>query len=385
MAVPAMVAIEQSQVGQTYEKYCQWFGRNDRIEWCAVFQMWAADQAGYNLVDWTTITSDPNDFPYSEAAFAGRILRFFNYNNRLQYGRMWGGNYTPKSGDIIGFTWSSNPDLAQIDHVGIVESYDNGTIITIEGNAGLPPHDSVKRREWHDTDDEVLCFGVMEGGVILSVSDLVIAAICGNFWRESTVNPGIWESLIEMPWDFVYDYTNKGGYGLGGFTNTYQPSTGQYDMRLERYHDWCVANGYREDDGNATLYYIVFVERLWAGHYQNDDFDDFLNSTETDLYTLVDQWCRYWEGNPNDHMPERFAYAERAYDYIQAHKTDDPKDYEWIAGNWYSSEEQILNNIMCLYFWFTTYYTPSDGGGGSGNRRKNRLPLWMLLRNPRLY
>lgn len=387
MAVPKMVAVEQSQIGENYEKYCRWFGRNDRVEWCAIFQMWSADQAGYNLVDWTTVTSDPNDFPYSEAAFAGRILRFFNYNNRLQYGRMWGGNYTPKSGDIIGFTWSNNPDLAMIDHVGIVESCENGVITTIEGNSGKPPYDRVKRNIWHETDSEVLCFGMMEGSVI-TISDLVISAICGNFWRESTVNAGIWESLIPMPWDYIYNYSdpNKGGYGIGGFTNT-QSQYGT-DMRLLRMHDWCVNNGYAVDDGSAQLYYIVFVERLWAGVYQNDDFDEYLSSDETDLYTLVDQWCRYWEGVPGNAMPQRYAYAQQAYDYIQAHKTDDPADYHWIAGNRFLSTDETLNNVMCLYFWFKNYYTPTDGGGGgSGGSGKGagRIPVWMMLRSPALY
>ena len=223
-------------------------------------------------------------------------------------------------------------------------------------------------------------------GTALTVSDLVIAAICGNFWRESTVNAGIWESLIVMDWDYVYNYDdpNKGGYGIGGFTNVQGPYG--VDYRLKRMHDWCVDNGYAVDDGSAQLYYIIFVEKLWAAQYNNPALDDFLNSTETDLYTLTDQWCRYWEGVPGNAMAERFAYAQQAYDYIQAHKTDDPSKYSWIAGNRFLTQAETLNNVMCVYFWFTNYYTPSGGGGGdSGGKRKGRIPIWMMLRSPALY
>ena len=378
----SMVAIEESQLGNGGIKYCQWAGFDYIVDWCAIFQVWSAVQAGYRLVNWQTVTSDLDVFPDPEAYFAGRILRFFNTNGRLRYSLAHGGNYTPVSGDIIGFSWTANPDLVELDHVGIVESCNNGIITTIEGNSS----GAVRRRTYAVNDPDVICFGMMENsGTVLTVSDEVIAAMCGNFWRESTVNAGIWESLIVMPWDFVYDYTNKGGFGLGGFTNTYQSLTGLYDMRLERYHDWCVANGYNEDDGSATLYYIVFVERLWAGHYGNDDFDDFLNTTETDLYTLTDQWCTYWEGNPGDHMPERFSYAQQAYDYIQLHKNDDPSSYTWIKGNFYCSTDQSLNNVMCLYFWFKNYYTPSGGGNKPDGGWRKKLPIWMMLRNPNLY
>ena len=374
----SLLPIAESQLGQSGGKYQSWaaIGSGD---WCAAFVSWCADQAGYNLVDWTDVTSDPNDFPFYVTV--GRGARWFNWNNRLQYSRAHGGNYTPNPGDIIFFAWDSNPDLVELWHTGIVQSVTNGRIYTVEGNTGDPR--LVRRNDYDVYDPDVICFGMMNG-TNLTVTDYVIAAICGNFWRESTVNAGIWESLIVMPWDYIYNYEdpNKGGYGIGGFTNTQGPYG--TDMRLLRMHDWCVANGYAVDDGSAQMYYIVFVERLWAGVYNNDSFDDYLNSTETDLYTLVDQWCRYWEGVPGNAMPERYAYAQRAYDYIQQHKTDDPRNYHWIAGNRFLYEAEILNNIMCLYFWFTTYYTPS-GGGGDKPKRNKRLPIWMMLRSPTLY
>lgn len=383
MAVRDMVAIAQSQLGNSGYKYYTWYGFNYRVDWCAIFMSWCANEAGYNLVDTSTITSDTEDFP--RYAVVGYGAEWFQNNHRLQPSPYYGGNYIPKKGDIAFFSWINDPPrtparVMGLDHTGIVESYANGVVTTIEGNSG----DRVKRQTYGINESYIAYYGLMDG-VFGSVSDLVIAAICGNFWRESTVNAGIWESLIVMPWDYIYNYSdpNKGGYGIGGFTNTQGPYGA--DMRLLRMHDWCVNNGYAVDDGNAQLYYIVFVERLWAGHYQNDDFDAYLASTETDLYTLVDQWCRYWEGVPGNAMTERFAYAQQAYDYIQQHKTDDPSTYHWVAGNRFLTQSETLNNVMCLYFWFKSYYTPSDDGGGGGSKRKGKSPIWMMLRSPVLY
>lgn len=380
MAVNTMLDIARSQLGEDGYKYYTWWGFDYRVDWCAIFMSWCADQAGFNLVSPSSTEVDPNNFPRYATVCEGAY--YFQRFNRLHIGQYYGGTYIPKAGDIIFFTWSRSTAIDPLDHTGIVESYVNGVLTTIEGNSG----DRVRRNTWgQDEAWKLAYYGEMFGSG-LSVSDLVISAICGNFWRESTVNAGIWESLIPMSWDYIYNYSdpNKGGYGIGGFTNTQGPYGA--DMRLLRMHDWCVDNGYAVDDGNAQLYYIVFVERLWAGHYQNDDFDDYLSSTETDLYTLVDQWCRYWEGVPGNAMPERFAYAQQAYDYIQAHKNDDPSTYHWVAGNRFLTTAETLNNVMCLYFWFKSYYTPSDGGGGGdGKSRKGKLPVWLMLRNPSLY
>lgn len=382
----SLLPIAQSQLGNNGAKYQNWAGIGSG-DWCAAFVSWCANQAGYHLdqsaLSDSIYTNPPSSFPadsFPMYVIVGRGASWFQHAGRLHISKGHGGNYTPNPGDVIFFAWDSSPYIPELWHTGIVESVSNGIIYTIEGNSS----NLVRRRSYSETDTDVCYFASMSG-TSLNVSDNVIAAICGNFWRESTVNPGIWESLIVMPWDFVYDYTNKGGYGLGGFTNTYQSLTGLYDMRLERYHDWCVANGYSEDDGAATLYYIVFIERLWAGHYDNDDFDNFLNTSETDLYTLTDQWCTYWEGNPGDHMPERFSYAQQALAYINQHKNDSPSDYHWITGNFYNGTDAALNNIMCLYFWFRNYYTPGGGGGGGSSSRKGRIPVWMMLRNPGLF
>ena len=45
-------------------------------------------------------------------------------------------------------------------------------------------------------------------------SHYVIAAMLGNWQQESGVNPGIWESLIPCPWDYMHTMNPLAG-GLG--------------------------------------------------------------------------------------------------------------------------------------------------------------------------
>lgn len=42
-------------------------------------------------------------------------------------------NYEPQAGDIIFFDWDGD---GTIDHVGITEKCENGTVYTVEGNSG---------------------------------------------------------------------------------------------------------------------------------------------------------------------------------------------------------------------------------------------------------
>lgn len=47
----------------------------------------------------------------------------------------------------------------------------------------------------------------------------VAAAMCGNFWVESNLNPGIWEGLHASSFDHQYQGDGIGGYGIGQWTN----------------------------------------------------------------------------------------------------------------------------------------------------------------------
>ena len=114
----AMVAVAQSQLGNVGgEPYWSWYGYNDRVEWCAIFVSWVADQCGY--LDTGVLPKMEGVRPYVD---------WFRESGQWQ-----GRDYEPSPGDIIFFDWESD-GLA--DHVGIVEKVENGLIYTIEGNSG---------------------------------------------------------------------------------------------------------------------------------------------------------------------------------------------------------------------------------------------------------
>lgn len=121
-----IVNVAASQIGNVGgEPYWSWYGFSSRVEWCACFVSWCADQCGY--ID------------------AGIIPKFSYVPDGVAYfqskGQWQDGSYTPKAGDIIFFTWDGSGGS---DHVGIVESVTDGTINTIEGNTT----DSCARRSY---------------------------------------------------------------------------------------------------------------------------------------------------------------------------------------------------------------------------------------------
>ena len=114
-----MVAIAQSQIGQTGgQPYWSWYGFGSRVEWCAIFVSWCANQCGY---------IDAGIVP----KFAGCGVGVQWFQNR---GQWLPGSATPEPGMLIFFQWYGS-DSSIADHVGIVERVENGRVYTIEGNA----------------------------------------------------------------------------------------------------------------------------------------------------------------------------------------------------------------------------------------------------------
>ena len=112
----AIVEIALTQVGNVGgEPYWSWWGLSERVEWCAMFVSWCADQAG--LID-------AGAFPKFENCVWGA--------NWFKDNAGWAdGSAEPSPGDIIFFDWE--PD-GRPDHVGIVEKCEGGLVYTIEGN-----------------------------------------------------------------------------------------------------------------------------------------------------------------------------------------------------------------------------------------------------------
>ena len=120
-----IVAVALSQVGNVGgQPYWSWYGFNSRVEWCACFVSWCANECGY---------LDAGVIPKTAGCISG--------SNWFKDRGLWQDNsYEPRPGDIIYFDWdnkgSSGPQDGLADHVGIVEKVENGLVYTVEGNSG---------------------------------------------------------------------------------------------------------------------------------------------------------------------------------------------------------------------------------------------------------
>lgn len=113
-----IVSVALSQVGNVGgQPYWSWYGFNSRVEWCACFVSWCANECGY---------IENGIIP----KFAGCIQGSEWFMER---GQWQDGSFTPEAGQIIFFDWEGD---GLTDHVGIVERVGNGTVYTVEGNSG---------------------------------------------------------------------------------------------------------------------------------------------------------------------------------------------------------------------------------------------------------
>ena len=113
----SMTNIALAQVGNVGgEPYWTWYGFNSRVEWCAVFVSWVANELGY-----------------IDAGIIPKFVACINGVNWFKDRGLWQeGNYTPKESDIIFFDWE---DDGSVDHVGIVIKVENNKVYTVEGNS----------------------------------------------------------------------------------------------------------------------------------------------------------------------------------------------------------------------------------------------------------
>lgn len=152
-----------------------------------------------------------------------------------------------------------------------------------------------------------------------------VAAVGGNMWQESTVNPGQWQ---------IGYYENfNGGYGLGQWT----PAT-----KLKK---WCESRGLAwRGNGNNQLKMLDEDSGQWHENHSNPEvptkpplgFEDFKKST-LPVVQLTEMWLWYWEEpNPSSAEKEkRIRAAEEYYKILGGHTPSPPKKkgmkriYKW--------------------------------------------------------
>ena len=140
-----IVSVALSQIGEVGgQPYWSWYGFGSRVEWCACFVSWCANECGY--------------------IETGVIPKFAGCVNGVQWfkdrGQWIDGSAEPVPGMIIFFDWdnkgSSGPQDGLSDHVGIVQKVENGKVYTVEGNSG----DSVRTREYVIGHYEILGYAI---------------------------------------------------------------------------------------------------------------------------------------------------------------------------------------------------------------------------------
>lgn len=132
-----IVSIALSQIGNIGGKpYWSWYGFESRVEWCACFTSWCANESGQLNIS----------IPKFSRVEDG--IKWFKDNNKWK-----DKSYVPSSGDIIFFDWQNDNDP---DHVGIVEKVENGYVCTIEGNSS----DECKQKQYSTNGKAIYGFGI---------------------------------------------------------------------------------------------------------------------------------------------------------------------------------------------------------------------------------
>lgn len=132
-----IVAIAKTQVGNVGGKpYWQWYGYDNRVEWCAIFVSWCANESGQ--LD--------NSVPKFARVEDG--IQWYKSKNKWR-----DRNYVPNAGNLIFFDWNNDNDP---DHVGIVEKMEKGYIYTIEGNSS----DECKEKQYKSTSMIIYGYGI---------------------------------------------------------------------------------------------------------------------------------------------------------------------------------------------------------------------------------
>lgn len=252
-----------------------------------------------------------------------------------------------RPGDI-GFYDYYNPDTHE--HNGHTEMYyqgGNGTGVSMgahTSSVSLPNQVSINTYPSAGTRwQHIYRYGGGASGQSVKLS--VIAAICGNWWGESNVNPAIWESLTPTSWDHQYAYDNIGGYGLGQWTNVGTPHGRCWNL-----HEWVTNNGYTDGDGDGQIAFLIHEAYWTPATYEQSAYnslEEFLSSSSDDVATLTKEFMYHWEGINNGTLGTRQARAAQIYQYIQEH-LNDPTITGWISGNRYLSESEALNNCVMV-------------------------------------
>lgn len=193
-----------------------------------------------------------------------------------------------------------------------------------------------------------------EGGATgYGASEYVVAALAGNAWRESAINPTV---------------SQLGGGAFGLF---------QWDgSRRDALFQWLSDNGYEKTSPIGQMQYLI-VEDGWLGTCNGiSSVSEFISSTSTNIKQLTEAFCNCWERPGVPALEERVEFAFEALEYILLH-ANDTTITEWeTEPMYYLSRNQSLHNAVLMY----RFYSAGGGGGGTHTEYRKKMPTWMRIR-----
>lgn len=133
-----IVTVAKQQIGnEGGQKFWAWYGFQGRVEWCACFVSWCAEQSG--LIS------------------SGDVLKFSYCPTGVEWfqsqGKWQDRGDSPTAGTIIFFDWDND---GTSDHVGIVEKCEKGVVYTIEGNVS----DTVRENNYSINENTIMGYGL---------------------------------------------------------------------------------------------------------------------------------------------------------------------------------------------------------------------------------
>lgn len=271
-----IVAVARTQIGYREDsnndtKYGEWYGLNYN-SWCAMFVSWCARQANIP----TSILKN--------SAGAGHSAAYFN----IPY--QDGASFTPQRGDLF-FTksWS---------HVGLVDSVDGNTIITVEGNYDNQVI-SLRRNK------NELYFGTPAYTNNQASFDATPSisghSIPNDYQREGVAFNVRGIVSCAAPMSAVHVYVLDGG-GAAVTGRSVYPNTTSYDIknvdydvkfsklpatRIYEYKITAIVNGKE---------YLLFSKWFWVVNSSTRPFDPWINQSGDGNYRTITWGASYAAG-----------------------------------------------------------------------------------------
>lgn len=297
----------------------------------------------------------------------------------------WGGTITDYQHVEMCYEGTENPGEGYLmgAHGASGRTLPNQVSILTSLSYGAPGHDRSKY---------TVLYRWGEGGATgYGLTLAQVAALCGNAWRESTVNPG--SDGYSVPQDHA-----RGLWSWTDYEGLFYAGTAMINWMTDHgYNEWINGNAqvqcllednlpapYENPANPGSKWLRTGISEFAYTNAQYPDWNSWLESPDkNDIEEMTREFFLHWEVPStlavyNMTWQYRLDFARKAADFIREH-ANDTTITDWIIkrlpGSIYLTEAEALNN--CVMIW---RYASAGGGGGGLPNRKVGMPLWMMIK-----